>query len=170
MARERMFWRYAFDIASEHIRFALAMVCDLPVPLCHYRHGNLTKLRPLFTLSHRGSHIYLLITDRVLMLIILTNQKCYFYATEIILKPLTFWLFRLSTLDARDDAKSINKTNSIIFRNTYLPILYAIRLSENLTQYANYLVHTKFTWTRSVMGSYGELSNLLSDSLNNVWL
>ena len=49
---------------------------------------------------------------------------------------------------------SFENVSFIIFKTSALRLKYALWLVEIMTQYANYKVHEKFTWTWSVMESY----------------
>ena len=132
----KIFYRLK-SIHSDSNFFTIWLKSDLYL---QYRIEDLiSKVRPLFTISNRGSdHSPLLIVssgdniDR--------SKNLDFYVTEGISEALTV---DLST-----------KVTFIIFKNTALCLKYAIWLVEIMMQYANYKVHTKFTWTPSVMGSY----------------
>ena len=70
-----------------------------------------------------------------------------FYATEGI-SALTF---DLDKLHARCDRKNNIKTTFSMFKNNALRLKYAIRNHDVICKYK---VYTKFTCTRSVIGSY----------------
>ena len=109
---------------------------------------NLTKVRPLLTLSHRGF-------DNS-PLLIMSSAKCIdksnrFHVPESISEVLTLWPLKSEkTTCLRWD----ENVNFIIFINTALRLNDAFWLVKIVTQSPNNKVYTKFTWTRSVLGSY----------------
>ena len=102
---------------------------------------SLYKVRPLFTLSHRGSE------NSPLLIVFSANYIDQSTLTFIHLKVFRkLWPFDLSRLRARGDTKTYLSPSS--------KIEHCVMSGRIMMQYANYKVHTKFTWTRSVMGSY----------------
>ena len=138
--------------------------------LCLHRYQiNLTKVRPLFTLSHRGSDNSPLIKHRVQCDLYWPFNR-YFYATESKLNDFCHLQkycteFKIRYLVGRNhDAMCKYKVHTK-FTWTQLvmgsyQILYAIvakiryLVGRNHDAMCKYKVYTKFTWTQWVMGSY----------------
>ena len=111
---------------------------------------NLTEVRPLFTLLHRGSDNSPLLIVFSANYIDQSNRD--FYATESISKALAFDILIWVEYMSEVTQKISNKSTFIIFKNTALCLKYAnwLPVVVIMTQFAI----TKFTWTRSLMGSY----------------
>ena len=116
-------------------------------PKCTCSH-NLTKVRPLF--SYRMEDLITPHNWSCSVLIILTNPT-EIHVSESISEVLTFGPFKSGRTTCW---RWLENVNYIIFKNTAISLNYAIWLIKIMTQYPNYKVYTKFTWTRSVMGSY----------------
>ena len=109
-----------------------------------YLNFNLTKVGPLFTLLHRGSN------NSPLLIVFSANYIVQLNRNYTCLKVFQkFWHFDLTTCPRWHE-----NVNFIIFKNTAMHLNHTIWLVKIMTQYPNYKVYTKFTWTQSVMGSY----------------
>ena len=80
-----------------------------------YRHTNLTKVRPLFTLSYRASDNSPLLIMFSANYIDQSNRD--FYATEGILETLTFWPFCMRRLHTRGERKTYQQNYFHQLRN-----------------------------------------------------
>ena len=115
-------------------------------------YDNLTKVIPLFTLSHRGSH------NSPLLIVFSANyidqSNWNFMCLKVFwcmkYEVLTFWPFRS---EKNTCPKWHENVNFIIFKNTAMRLNYAFWF-KIMTQNPNYKVYTMFTWTRSVIWSY----------------
>ena len=108
---------------------------------------NLTTVRPLFSLSHTGSD------NSSLLIMFRANHIDQSIVTFIRLRVFRkIWPFDPSRLHYMPEVtgKRNNKTTYIIFKNT---ALHLNTLPDWSKSWCN-MQTTKFTWTRSVMGSY----------------